>query len=96
LHLSSAASTSPRTRGSGSSTAAAARAEYASADAVDAILTHLGLPTDPPPLTPARGPPQAELAFDADPDLDLDQTPMYDLTEPEPIPGFDFDQGAGA
>jgi hypothetical protein len=68
------------------------------AEPVDAILTHLGLPTGPPLLTPARGPPQPELAFDADPDLDLDQTPMsmYDLTEPEPIPDFDFDQSAGA
>jgi hypothetical protein len=61
-----------------------------------AILTHLGLPTGPPPLIPARGPPQPELAFDTDPDLDLDQTPVYDLTEPEPIPDFDFDQSAGA
>jgi hypothetical protein len=66
------------------------------AEPVDAILTHLGLPTGPPPLAPARGPPQPELAFDAEPDLDLDQTPMYDLTEPEPIPDFDFDQSAGA
>jgi hypothetical protein len=28
------------------------------AEPVDAILTHLGLPTTPPPLSPARGPPQ--------------------------------------
>jgi hypothetical protein len=59
------------------------------AEPADAILTHLGLPTGPPPLTPARGPPQPELSFDAEPDLDLDQTPVYDLTEPEPIPDFD-------
>jgi hypothetical protein len=53
------------------------------------------LPTSvcPPPRHP---PPQPELSFDAEPDLDLDQTPMYDLTEPEPIPDFDFDQSAGA
>jgi hypothetical protein len=66
------------------------------AEPVDAILTHLGLPIGPPLLTPARGPPQPELAFDADPDLDLDQTPTYGLTEPEPIADFDFDQSAGA
>jgi hypothetical protein len=38
----------------------------------DATLTHLGLPTTPPPLSPAREPPQPELAFDADPDSDPD------------------------
>jgi hypothetical protein len=26
-----------------------------------AILDHLGLPSTPPPIAPARGPPQAEL-----------------------------------
>jgi hypothetical protein len=66
------------------------------AEPVDAILTHLGLPTAAPPISPARGPPQPELAFDADPGFDLDQTPACDPTEPEPIPDFDFDQGAGA
>jgi hypothetical protein len=66
------------------------------AEPVDAILNHLGLPTTPPPLSPARGPPQPELAFDADPGFDLDQTPAYDLTEPEPAPDFDFDQSTGS
>jgi hypothetical protein len=66
------------------------------AEPTDAILTHLGLPTTPPPLAPARGPPQPDLAFDADTDLDLDQTPAYNLTDPEPVPDFDFDQSAGA
>jgi hypothetical protein len=69
------------------------------AEPVDAILTHLGLPTTPPPLSPARGPPQHDLGFDADPGdpgFDLDQTPAYDLTEPEPVPDFDLDQSAGA
>jgi hypothetical protein len=66
------------------------------AEPVDAILTHLGLPTTAPPLSPARGPPQHDLAFDADPGFDLDQTPAYDPTEPEPVPDFDFDQSAGA
>jgi hypothetical protein len=69
------------------------------AEPVDAILTHLGLPTTPPPLSPARGPPQHDLGFDADPGdpgFDLDQTLAYDLTEPEPVPDFDLDQSAGA
>jgi hypothetical protein len=61
---------------------------------VDAILNHLGLPTTAPPLSPARGPPQHDLAFDADPGFD--QTPAYDPTEPEPVPDFDFDQSTGA
>jgi hypothetical protein len=66
------------------------------AEPVDAILTHLGLPATAPPLFPTRGPPQHDLAFDAGHDFDLDQTPAYDLTEPEPVPDFDFDQSAGA
>jgi hypothetical protein len=66
------------------------------AEPTGAILTHLGLPTTAPPLSPTRGPPQHDLAFDADPGFDLDQTPAYDLTEPEPVPDFDFDQSAGA
>jgi hypothetical protein len=56
--------------------------------------------TTAPPLSPARGPPQHDLAFDADPGFDLDQMPAYDPTEPEPEPefgpDFDFDQSAGA
>jgi hypothetical protein len=64
------------------------------AEPLDAILSHLDLPTTPPPLSPARGRPQPELAFDADPDLD--QTPAYDLTESEPVPAFDFDQSTDA
>jgi hypothetical protein len=56
------------------------------------ILRHLGLPSTAPPLTPARSPPRHESALDADPLLDLDQTPAFDPTEPDPIPDFDFDQ----
>ena len=62
------------------------------AEPVHAILRHLGLPTTPPPLSPARGPPQHELGFDADPGPDIDQTPSYDPTRPEPVPDFDFHQ----
>jgi len=45
---------------------------------VQTILRHLDLPHRPPPLAPARAPPQVELAFD--------QTPDVDLAEPEPVP----------
>jgi hypothetical protein len=36
------------------------------------ILEHIGEPTTPPPIAPARGPPQWE--------DDIDQTPVYDST----------------
>jgi hypothetical protein len=55
----------------------------------------LGLPATPPPLFPARGPPQHDLDFDADSGPAIDQTPAYDPTEPEPVPDYDFDQSAG-
>ena len=45
---------------------------------VSAILLHLELPHKPPPLSPARGPPQRDLTFDP--------------AEPDPVPDFDFDQ----
>jgi hypothetical protein len=54
---------------------------------VSAILLHLDLPNKPPPLSPARGPPQSDLLTGL-----LDQTPAFDPTEPEPVPDFDFDQ----
>jgi hypothetical protein len=71
------------------------------------LLAHIGEPTSPPLLHPARGPPQTELAMGTGrgkhhevaqgffPD-DLDQSPEFDLTEPEPIPQDDFDQSWGA
>jgi len=68
----------------------------AAAEPVDDILRHLGLPATPPPLSPARGPPQHALGFDADPGLHIDQTPAFDPTEAEPAPDFDFDQSRGA
>ena len=73
------------------------------------ILTHIGEPSSPPLLHPTRGPPQTELAMgpgrgkydevaqESFPD-DLDQSPAFDPTEPEPIPDHasrgarDFDQ----
>ena len=45
---------------------------------VERILLHLDLPHRPPRVSPARGPPQAE--------LELDQSPAFDLAAPEPIP----------
>ncbi|MCH7533559.1 MAG: hypothetical protein IIB36_17625 [Gemmatimonadetes bacterium] len=51
---------------------------------VTVILLHLELPHAPPPISPARGPPQGDLL--------LDQTPAFDPTESEPIPDFVFDQ----
>ena len=52
-----------------------------------AILLHLELPHRPPPLAPARAPPQSELL--------LDQTSDFDLTASEPVPDFAFDQSLG-
>jgi hypothetical protein len=54
---------------------------------VSAILLHLDLPPKPPPLSPARGPPQSDLLTGL-----LDQTPAFDPAEPEPVPDFDFDR----
>ena len=51
---------------------------------VVAILEHLELPCTPPPISPARGPPQGDFL--------LDQTPTFELTEAERVPGFVFDQ----
>ncbi|MGI9336516.1 MAG: hypothetical protein ACR2RL_25470 [Gammaproteobacteria bacterium] len=43
---------------------------------------HLGLPAEPPPLRPARGP-RLE---------NLDQTTTFDLSDPAPAPEYKFDQ----
>jgi hypothetical protein len=51
---------------------------------VRTILLHLDLPDRPPPIAPARGPPQAE--------IDFVQTPGYDPAEGDPGPAFEFDQ----
>ena len=71
------------------------------------ILAHIGEPTSPPLLHPARGPPQTELAMEPNrgeedevtqepfPD-DLDQSSEFDPTEAEPIPEDHFDQSGGA
>lgn len=60
---------------------------------VTAILDHLGLPSRPPPLAPARSPPELAFAFDLGrSEFDFDQTPAFDPTDPEPAPEFEFDQ----
>jgi hypothetical protein len=51
---------------------------------VQDILLHLDLPHRPPRVSPARAPPQTE--------LELDQSPAFDLADPEAIPEFEFDQ----
>ncbi|MEX0891247.1 MAG: hypothetical protein WEB88_03680 [Gemmatimonadota bacterium] len=57
-----------------------------------AILGHLDLPTRPPALSPARGPPQPDLPLNTEAPDHLDQTPAFGAAEPDPIPDFDFDQ----
>lgn len=54
---------------------------------VGAILLHLDLPRRPPPLSPARAPPQIDFLTDPS-----DQSPGFDPAEPEPVPEFEFDQ----
>lgn len=49
---------------------------------VKPILVHLGLPAEPPPLAPARDPPLEG----------IDQTPAFDMTDPAPVPEYEFDQ----
>ena len=57
---------------------------------VRSILAYLDLPTRPPPLSPARAPPQGIFEFD--------QTGGFDPADPEPIPdhasrgALEFDQ----
>ncbi|MEX1256140.1 MAG: hypothetical protein WEG36_00830 [Gemmatimonadota bacterium] len=75
---------------------------------VQTILHHLALPHRPPPLTPARAPPQAELEFDQTSTLPSlrsgepagheiacreDLGPHgFDPSDPEPLPEPDFAQ----
>ena len=43
-----------------------------------------GLPHNPPPLSPARGPPRGDVLAGF-----LDQTPASASAEPDPVPDFD-------
>lgn len=56
------------------------------------VLGHLGGPVRPPPLRPARGPPELELGFAQGPGDPVDQTPAIDPSEPEPIPPYQLDR----
>jgi len=51
---------------------------------IDRILTHIGEPTSPPTIAPARPPPYAQ--------LELDQTPRYAVDTADPVPEIDLDQ----
>jgi hypothetical protein len=57
---------------------------------VQGILLHLDLPHRPPPIAPARGPPQGDFLLDQT--LDHASRGALDLTEPDPIPEYEFDQ----
>ena len=62
-------------------------------DSIRALLTHLGEPTTPPPLTPrARAPPALEIAWLDTRGFELDQSPPWDPTAAAPDPGHSFDQ----
>ena len=50
---------------------------------VTRILQHIGEPTRPPVLSPARGPPAG---------VTFDQSPVFDPVAPAPAPAFEFDQ----
>ena len=56
------------------------------------VLSHLREPFRPPPVHPARGPPELELAFAQGSDDGMDQTPTIDPTAPEPIHPYEMDQ----
>jgi len=67
-------------------------------ESIGRILTHIGEPTSPPLLHPARGPPQTALDLDgADACQDTgqdhsDPSSDFDPAEPEAVPEFEFDQ----
>jgi hypothetical protein len=52
---------------------------------IEQILTHLGEPTLPPPVAPARAPPDH---------ADLAQGPTWEIGV-DPVPEIDFDQRHG-
>lgn len=56
------------------------------------ILHYLGEPFPPPPVHPARGPPELELGFPETSSDGMDQTPAIDPTAPEPTPPYEMDQ----
>jgi len=61
---------------------------------IDRILSHLGMPSRPPPLSPARGPPEPELPFESSEHSGepVSGEPVVDPDVVDDDPGFDFDQ----
>jgi hypothetical protein len=57
-------------------------------DSVRHILEYIGESADPPPISPARGPP----AWEAD--VEVESLPLYDPVA-QPGPDFQFDQTQG-
>jgi len=55
------------------------------AEPLQRILLHVGEPTTPPPISPARSPPLWDT-------VDWNQTPVADPENGEPSPDFEFDQ----
>ena len=55
---------------------------------VKRILEHIGEPSEPPPVSPSRAPPQVEFDLDGDTEFEFNQ----DLPEQD---GFECDQGTG-
>jgi hypothetical protein len=52
---------------------------------VQRILLHIGEPTTPPPISPARSPPVTE-------SFDWDQSSPHDPERGKPAPEYEFDQ----
>jgi hypothetical protein len=52
------------------------------------ILEYIGERADPPPISPARGPPLWEA------DVEAESLPLYDPVA-QPVPDFHFDQTHG-
>ena len=54
-------------------------------DPIHRVLNHIGEPTTPPLIAPARAPPDSG-------DADFDQSPLHESEQTEPVPEFEYDQ----
>ena len=52
---------------------------------IQRVLSHIGEPTTPPLIAPARAPPDSG-------DADFDQSPLHESEQTEPVPEFEYDQ----
>ena len=63
---------------------------------IEPILAHIGEPTTPPPIAPARASTLRSRTTAEDgpslPGPDLDQTPVYDFAAAELVPDLDLEQ----